>query len=84
MLGCSPEEPAPRADKMPRPTIEQVLTTRTDAWLTLPGVIGTAMGSKDDIPCIMIYVTRRTDTTEKKILTEAAGYPVVFKALDEH
>ena len=68
---------------MPKPTIEQVLSTHADSWLTLPGVVGTAMGVQNDQPCIKVYVTFSSDSTEQRIISEASGYTVVFEISGE-
>ncbi|MEW5702190.1 MAG: hypothetical protein AB1792_08180 [Candidatus Zixiibacteriota bacterium] len=84
MMGrCVPEESERAQTAMPKPTIEEVLAQHADVWLTLPGVVGTAMGAQDDQSCIMIYMAQRNDSTQQKIVSEASGYPVVFEVSGE-
>jgi hypothetical protein len=63
---------------MPAP-IEQVLRAHTDAWLAIPGVVGTAIGQQRGKPCIMVLVARRTKEISARIPGKVDGYPVVIE-----
>ena len=70
-------------------TIEQVQEEKTDEWMAIPGVEGTAIGLFEGKPCIKILISSRTDQIRTKIPSKVEGYPVVveetgeFRALDE-
>ncbi|MGH8004570.1 MAG: hypothetical protein ACRECJ_07590, partial [Limisphaerales bacterium] len=61
----------------------------TPHLMSLPGVVGTAIGESQGKPCIKVYVTQKTAEIEKGVPDSLEGYPVVievtgeFKALDE-
>jgi hypothetical protein len=73
---------------MPVKTIEQVLQDRTDEWMAIPGVEGTAIGISEGRPCIRIFTSSKTHDVRAKISSTVEGYPVVveetgtFRALD--
>ena len=68
VTGCSYSGPSDleQGGVMPDKTIEQVLKERTDEWMGIPGVEGTAIGLFEGRPCIRFlhpqnhssYVTR--------------------------
>jgi len=70
-------------------TIEQVLEERTDQWMTIPGVEGTAIGMFQDKPCIMILSSVTPRQLRSKIPETIDGYQVVirqtgtFRALED-
>lgn len=76
-------------NKMSSKTIEQVLKEHTDEWMSIPGVVGTAIGEFEGKPCIKIYVVEKTEELEKKFPASLEGYPLLleetgeFKALDK-
>ena len=69
-------------------TIEQVLEERTDQWMAIPGVEGTAIGLFEDRPCIMILSSVAPQQLRSKIPETLNGYNIViqqtgtFRALD--
>ena len=69
-------------------TIEQVLEERTDKWMAIPGVEGTAIGLFEDEPCIMILSSVAPQQLRSKIPETLNGYNIViqqtgtFRALD--
>ncbi len=69
-------------------TIETVLKQHTDRWLSLPGVVGTAIGECEGKPCIKVLVVKQTPELLKKIPSTLEGFLVVieetgeFRALD--
>ena len=90
LCGCS-ESRATRLEKgehMPDKTIEQVLSERTDAWMAIPGVVGTAIGMFEDKPCIKILTSKTPQELRAKIPSTVESYPVIieetgeFRALD--
>ena len=70
-------------------SIQQAQEEHTDHLMSLPGVIGTAIGESDGKPCIKVFVTEKTAEIEKGVPDSLEGYPVVieetgeFKALDQ-
>ncbi len=75
--------------EVPTKSIQDVLAAHTDAWLAVPGVVGTAIGTFRGRPAIHVFVERLTPEVEDRIPTYVDGYPVVFvesgglKALEE-
>ena len=73
---------------MPAPTILQVLEAHTDAWMAIPGVVGTAIGEVEGRPCIKVFLADETPALAEKFPSELEGYRVVlevtgpFQALD--
>ena len=74
---------------MPRRTIQQVQQQHTNAWMAIPGVVGTAIGQRGDTPCILVLAASESDQIRRKIPATVEGYPVVvqytgeIRALDE-
>ncbi len=66
---------APSAGK----TIEEVLRAHTDRLMAIPGVVATALGLCDDVPCIKVYALEKTPTLEARIPSSLEGYPVCLE-----
>jgi hypothetical protein len=70
-------------------TIEQVLEERTDQWMAIPGVEGTAIGLFQGAPCIMILSSADPQHLRSEIPETLNGYQVViqqtgtFRALED-
>ncbi len=64
---------------MPNKTIEQVLKDRTDEWMAIPGVEGTAIGLFEDKPCIKILSSVKPQQLRDKIPSTVEGYPVIIE-----
>lgn len=60
-------------------TIEQVLKNRTDEWMAIPGVVGTAIGMFEGKPCIKIFITLSTKEVRSKIPSRIEGYPIIVE-----
>ena len=56
--------------------IEDVLAEDTPRWMSMPGVLGTAIGESEGRPCIRILVAERTTEMGRAIPTEVDGYTV--------
>lgn len=89
-LGCNTDRSrSERAGRMTHRTIEQVQQDHTDAWMAIPGVIGTAIGQCKGKPCILILTASNPSQVRRKIPSVVEGYPVVIQysgeihALDE-
>jgi hypothetical protein len=68
---------------MPAKPIEQVLSEHTDELMSIPGVIGTAQGLRENKPCIMVLVIKKTPELDQKIPDVLEGYPVVVEETGE-
>jgi len=60
-------------------TIEQVLEEKTDQWMAIPGVEGTAIGLFQNKPCIMILSSVAPRQLRSKIPETLNGYQVVIQ-----
>ncbi len=88
--GCSYSGPSglEKGESMPEQTIEQVLKDKTNQWMAIPGVEGTAIGLFEGKPCIKIFTPRKPKEIRAKIPSTVEGYPVIieetgaFRALD--
>ncbi|MCI0405697.1 MAG: hypothetical protein L0Z48_05485 [candidate division Zixibacteria bacterium] len=80
---------APKGNQMPNKSIQRVQEEHTDHLMSIPGVVGTAIGEADGRPCIKVLVSQKTAEIEKGVPKSLEGYPVVievtgeFKALDQ-
>ena len=72
-----------RKDQMGSPAIEEVLNKHTDEWLTIPGVVGAAIGEFSGRPCIQILVASKTRELSARLPSRVEGYPVVIKETGE-
>lgn len=64
---------------VPARTIESVLKRHTDQWLSLPGVVGTAIGECEGEPCIKVFVVKKTQELLSKIAPRLEGFAVVIE-----
>lgn len=56
-------------------TITQVLKERTEALMSIRGVVGSGQGLCDGRPCIKVYVVEKSPEVEEKIRTILEPYP---------
>jgi hypothetical protein len=84
-VGCGKETLNDRGGrkKMATKTIEKVLEENTDKWLSIPGVVGTAIGEFKGKPCIKIFVVKETEELTQKIPSTLEGFPVVIQQTGE-
>ena len=61
---------------MPLRTIEEVLATHTDSLMSLPGVVGTAIGLCDGVACIRVFVSDSSAASRRMIPNRIDGYLV--------
>jgi hypothetical protein len=61
------------------PPAAQVLDRYSPAWMAVPGVVGTGVGTCEDRPCLKVFVIERTPEIERRIPHSADGYPVVVE-----
>ncbi|UCG58743.1 MAG: hypothetical protein JSU70_04355 [Phycisphaerales bacterium] len=64
-------------------TIEEVLGDRTDEWMDLPGVVGTAIGVSEGRPCIKVLTSSETASVRAKIPATIEGYQVAIEQIGE-
>jgi len=87
--GCAREKEHRKEKEMPQKTIQEVLKEHTPELMSIPGVVGTAIGEQKGELCIRILVIEKTPEMTKKIPSTLEGFPVVIqetgeiKALDE-
>lgn len=72
-----PGEGTIREEIVPK-TIKEVLEEKTDEWMAIPGVIGTAIGKYQDRPCIKIFIDQKQ--FQGNIPEVVEGYPVIIEA----
>lgn len=72
-----------KKETMGTKTIEQALKEHTNELMSIPGVVGTAIGLCDERPCIKVYVTEKTPELERKIPSILEGYPVMVEESGE-
>ena len=63
--------------------ITEVLREHTKGLMSVPGVLGTAQGTCDSIPCIKVYVARKTPELEREIPDKLEGYKVTIEETGE-
>ncbi len=68
---------------MPEKTIEEVLKEHTDSLMSLPGVVGTALGECSGQPCIKVFVVKKTADLVKQIPSAIEGYDVAIQETGE-
>jgi hypothetical protein len=57
-------------------SIEQTLAAHGDSLMALPGVVGTAIGRCDGVPCIRVFLADSSAATRARIPTRLEGHPV--------
>lgn len=85
LAGCAKKtvhEPSGEKEMTPK-TIEEVLQEHTDEWMSIAGVVGTAIGKLEGRPCIKILVVKETEELTGKIPSEVEGFPVVIQETGE-
>ena len=68
---------------MQEKTIEAVLKEHTDSLMSLPGVVGTALGECSGQPCIKVFVVKKTADLLKQIPSAIEGYEVAVQETGE-
>lgn len=85
LVGCSytGTSDLEKGQSMPERTIEQVLKDRTDEWMAIPGVEGTAIGLSEGKPCIKIFASSNPQQLRAKIPSTVENYPVIIEETGE-
>ena len=68
---------------MPGKAIQAVLAEHTDSLLSLPGVVGTAIGECQGEPCIKVFVVKRTPELVSKIPATLERFRVAVEETGE-
>jgi len=61
---------------MPLRTIEQTLAAHTDSLMAIPGVVGTAIGLCNRVPCIRVFLADSGALERAALPTDLDGHPV--------
>ena len=64
---------------MAKAPIESVLRSHTDSLMRITGVIGTAIGACESVPCIKVLVVTSTPELQRVIPTTLEGHKVVIE-----
>ncbi len=65
-----------------RKTITQVLAQHKSALLAVPGVLGTAIGTWEREPCIIVFVERETPEIRRRVPPSLGGFAVKVEATE--
>ena len=68
---------------MPQGTIADVLVDQTDRLMSIPGVVGVALGRCDGRPCIKVFVEKKIAEMLREIPSALDGYPVSIEDTGE-
>ena len=68
-----------KGECVPEKTIEQVLNEKTDEWMAIPGVIGTAIGIFEGSSCIKVFTSINPQKLQSKIPSTVENYPVIIE-----
>ena len=64
-------------------SIGEVLAEFTVEWMTIPGVVGTAIGELDGQRCIKVLVAERAYEVAARLPAEIEGHRVVIEETGE-
>ena len=62
---------------MPKKTIQDALNSHVGELLTIPGVVGAAIGETDRELCIRVYLSEDSAALRSQIPETIEGFPVV-------
>lgn len=82
--GCKCSRPGSgQGERVAGRTIQQVQEEHTDAWMAVPGVVGTAIGQQNGEPCILVLTASNTEQVRQTIPSTVEGYPIVVQYVGE-
>jgi len=61
---------------MPAKSIQDALAANNDSLMAMPGVVGTAIGLCDRVPCIRVFVADSASASRLRLAPTIEGYPV--------
>lgn len=76
MTHCTGRATHEEEARVPSRSIEEVLATHTDSLMSLPGVVGTAIGVCEGVACIRVFLSDSSVRSRRKIPNRLDGYPV--------
>ena len=82
-LCCSKENIHQGEKGMPPATIQEVLNANTDKLMSIPGVVGAAIGEQKGELCIKVLVIKKTPELAQKIPSTLEDFPVVIQETSE-
>jgi len=68
---------------MSEANLERVLKEHSKNWMSIPGVVGAALGVCDDRACIIVFVVKRSPALDQKILGVLPGVPIKIEETGE-
>jgi len=80
---CTRDKILQRDKTMTPKTIQEVLKAHTPELMSIPGVVGTALGEDKGELCIKVLVIEKTPELMKKIPSTLEGFPVVIQQTGE-
>jgi hypothetical protein len=83
-VGCAnPVKTGGEDRRMAAKSIQEVLEEHSDQWMSIPGVVGTAIGRFEGKPCIRVLAANKTDQVTQQIPSELEGFPVIITETGE-
>jgi hypothetical protein len=84
-VACAQQAPGdhPGRNIVAAKPVNDVLKEHTKELMSIPGVVGTAAGQCDHLPCIKVYVVKKTPDLERKIPRTLDGYAVMLEETGE-
>jgi hypothetical protein len=76
MTGCTGRTAHEEDANVSSRSIEEVLAAHTDSLMSLPGVVGTAIGLCDGVACIRVFLSDSTAASRRQIPNRLDGYLV--------
>ena len=70
-------------DPMAGETIEALPREQTDAWMSIPGIVGTGVGERDGMPWIKVFVAQKSEMLAKKIPVQVECFAAVLEETGE-
>ena len=72
---CGPQKEGKK--EVPVRDINEVMNSHVDELMSIPGVVGVAVGELDDkTPCILVLVVEESDEINRKVPKKLEGHPV--------
>jgi hypothetical protein len=72
---CGPQKEGRK--EVPSRDINEVMNSHVVELMSIPGVVGVAVGELDDkTPCILILVVEKSDEINRKVPKKLEGHPV--------
>ena len=75
LSACGPQEKG--KEEVPSRDINEVMNSHVDELMSIPGVVGVAVGELDDkTPCILVLVVEESGEINRKVPKKLEGHPV--------